>query len=265
MTFVNDLDTLPTKAYLLFGSFIAWSVLFIVINYNVHFQKLSKKENDDIKNRMVSTLHGLYTFFAIGYHFYKDKPEYGSPNTPLQQIIILTSGGYVIYDTLACLYYGLFDMGLVIHHGMVLFGYWACQYYGYSTEGLIGLFYAEASNAPMHFRMMLKQVRLRYTALYELLEILYIAIYFVFRGFFATILFVKTWGTAVCPFAVKLTCSGIWLQSMVYIKEMVGIIKRKRSQFKEKKEKGIEYWWLSENPRLVELSFYKKESRDKIF
>lgn len=265
MTFAADLETLPTKLYLLFGSFIAWSLLFIIINYNVNFQKLSKKENDDIKNRIVSTLHGLYTFFAIGYHFYKDRPDYGTPNMPIQHIIILTSGGYVLYDTLACLYYGIFDMGLVIHHSMVLFGYWACENYGYSTEGLTGLFYAEASNAPMHFRMMLKQLRLRYTALYEFLEILYIAIYFVARGIFSTILFIKTWGTAVCPVSVKMTCSGIWLQSMVYIYEMFGIIQRKRKQYKEKREKGIEYYWLSENPRLVDLSFYRKETKDKIF
>jgi len=214
---------------------------------------------------MVSTLHGLYTFIAIGYHFYRDRPEYGSQNTPLQHIIIITSAGYVIYDTIACLYYKLFDWGLIIHHSMVLFGYWACQYYGYSTEGLTGLFYAEASNAPMHFRMMLKQLKLRYTALYEFLEIMYIVIYIVFRGVLATRLFFDCWAVTQTPLAVKFTCSGIWFQSLFYIKEMVGIVQRKSGQFKERKEKSISYWWLSENPSLADLSYYRKESRDKIF
>jgi len=265
MSFASDLETIETKLFLLIGSFFAWTVLFLIINFNVNFSKLTKKENDDLKNRLVSTLHGLYTFIAIGYHLYRDRPEYGSTNTPLQHIIILTSGGYVIYDTLACIYYDIFDMGLVIHHSMVLFGYWACQFYGYSSEGLTGLFYAEASNAPMHFRMILKLLKLRYTALYELLEIAYIAIYVVFRGFLASILFFKTWQVPQTPVSVKLTCSGIWFQSLFYIKEMIGIMKRKSAQLKERKEKNIQYFWLSENPKLVDLSYYRKELRDKIF
>ena len=131
-----DTEEMFTKIYLVIGSFIAWSVLFLVINHTVYFTKLTKKENNDIKNRIISTIHGLYTFLLIGYHIYRDKPEYGTLNTPIQNIIILTSAGYVIYDTLACYYYNLMDTGLVIHHSIVLFGYWATQYGRYSTEGL---------------------------------------------------------------------------------------------------------------------------------
>jgi len=148
---------------------------------------------------------------------------------------------------------------------MVLFGYWACQAYGYSTEGLTGLFYAEASNAPMHLRMMLKQLKLRYTGLYEFLEMTYIGIYFVFRGIFATKLFFDCWQVPQTPVSVKLSCSGIWLQSMFYIKEMVGILAKKAKQFQERQMKKITYWWLSENPKLVHLSYYRREFSDKIF
>jgi len=260
-----DYENFNTKLFFIVGSFMAWSILFFAINWTLTFPKLTKRENDDIKNRIVSALHGLYAFIAIGYHFWKEQPEYGTTNTPLQHIIILTSAGYVIYDSIACFYYGLYDKGLIIHHSMVIFGYWACQYYGYSTEGLTGLFYAEASNAPMHMRMILKTLKMRYTALYESLETLYLVIYIVFRGIFATFLFFDTWSMAVTPLAVKFTCSGIWLQSMIYIFEMFGIVKRKVKQFMERRQKNISYWWLEENPKLSNLSYYRREIRDKIF
>jgi len=219
----------------------------------------------DIKNRIVSTFHGCYTFLTIGYHLYRDNPQYGTLNTPIQQIIILTSAGYVIYDTLACLYYGLWDAGLIIHHSLVLIGYWATQFYGCSTEGLTGLFLAEASNAPMHLRVILKTFKMRYTALYEFLEAAYLVIYILARGVFATILAINCWITPETPMAIKLTCTGIWGQSAYYIQNMFGLLQRKLTQFVERRNKQVSYWWLSENPKLSNLSYYKREIRDKIF
>jgi len=260
-----DFNNIHTQLYIIGCSLVAWTVLFLAINHNVYFSKLSKKENEDIKNRIVSTIHGLYAFGLIGYHLYRDRPEYGTLNTPIQQIIILTSAGYVIYDTIACIYYKIFDTQLIIHHGLVLFGYWATQYYGYSSEGLTGLFYAEASNAPMHLRVIVKTFKMRYTAIYEFLEIVYLSVYIFARGILGTILFVNTWMTPETPLSIKFSCSGIWTQSAFYISTMFDVLKRKLIQFNERRIKQVSYWWLSENPKLSNLSYYRREIRDKIF
>ena len=117
----------------------------------------------------------------------------------------------------------------------------------------------------MHLRVILKTFKMRYTAIYEFLEIIYLTIYIFARGALGAILFYDTWSQPITPIFVKMSCTGIWLQSIFYIKDMFGIIKRKLIQFNERKTKNISYWWLAENPKLSNLSYYKKEIRDKIF
>ena len=46
----------------------------------------------------------------------------------------------------------------------------------------VTLFYAEVSNGTMHSRVILKNIGLRYTKLYEVLEILYMSTYVIARG-----------------------------------------------------------------------------------
>ena len=46
---------------------------------------------------------------------------------------------------------------------------------------------------------------------------------------------------------------------------MSGILKRKIKHFKERCQKGISLNWFDDNAKLVELSYYKTEGKDKIF
>jgi len=114
---------------------------------------------------------------------------------------------------LACMYYGLVDFGLVLHHGMVMIGYSSAlfQQYG-ATEALIGLFFAEVSNFPMHLRMIVKQFGLRYTRLYEVLELIYMATYMISRGIFIPFtLVIDCVRAELCPIIVKVICVGLFL------------------------------------------------------
>lgn len=42
---------------------------------------IEKKSMDDINNRLVSIVHGLFTFIYATYHLFTEYPEYGSYNT----------------------------------------------------------------------------------------------------------------------------------------------------------------------------------------
>jgi len=99
----------------------------------------------------------MSTFLLTLYHIVNDDPQFGARNINFQQFIIISSCAYFIYDTIACIYYGLVDKGLIIHHTMVMIGYSSAlfQHYG-ATEALIGLFFAEVSNFPMHLRMIIR-------------------------------------------------------------------------------------------------------------
>jgi len=244
----------------------AWTILFLFVNFNLELpSKLGKKKNDDIKNRVVSIVHGLFALFVSGYHIYRDNPQYAEPATNIQHIIMLTSCAYFTYDFLACVYYGLADTGLVLHHTLCLLGIISCELMNNATTGLMGLFLAEVSNFPMHFRCLLRTFKMRYTKLYEYSEILYIATYILARGFCITYLVSTAIFVSETPIIIRLTCLGLWVQSLYFIYEMNGILQRKLKYYKERCAKDISYNWFDENKRLSELSYYRSEGADKIF
>lgn len=132
--------------------------------------------------------------------------------------------------------YGLADTGLVLHHSFSILGYVSSllSQYG-SMVSIGGLFYAEISNVPMHIRMILKGIGLRYTKSYEWSENIYFgnphynsALYIPSRGIFCPILLLlPSILSEMVPIGVKLICLLIVLQSVWYIWAMFGLISRK--------------------------------------
>jgi len=129
----------------------------------------------------------------------------------------------------------------------------------------MGLFLAEVSNFPMHFRVVLRTLKMRYTKLYELAECMYIGSYIIARGIFITLLVITAVPVTTTPIMIRLSSIGLWIQSLYFVYEMSGIIKRKIKHFKERCQKGISLNWFDDNAKLVELSYYKTEGKDKIF
>jgi len=260
------METTEEKLTFFGGAFVAWTVLYIFVHYNLELpSKLGNRKINDVKNRVVSIVHGLFALVVSGYHLYRDNPQYAEPATNIQHIILLTSGAYFTYDFFACIYFGLADMGVVLHHVMCLVGIASCELTNNATTALTGLFLAEASNFPMHFRAILRMLKMRYTKLYEMFECMYIATYIVARGILSTYLVITASPVSETPILIRLTCIGLWVQSLYFIYEMWGIMKRKYKHFNERCHKDISYNWFDDNARVTELSYYRNEGNDKIF
>lgn len=107
-------------------------------------------------------------------------------------------------------------------------GYITGIYYGYgAVDGIYGLYYAEISNAPLHIRANLRILNKKYTKIYELVEMIYISVYVVSRGYYTPIYCVYPCAMSRTPLIIKIICAGIYLQSVFYIIEMFGIVKKK--------------------------------------
>jgi hypothetical protein len=50
------------------------------------------------------------------------------------------SSSYFVYDFFACLYYGLCDMNLIIHHGLCVLGYAVMELEGYGGTEVLSKF-----------------------------------------------------------------------------------------------------------------------------
>ena len=63
---------------------------------------------------------------------------YREVNTISQNLICMFSLSYSVYDLLACLYYGLADTGLIIHHLACAVGFGCAFFTNYGAIDSIG-------------------------------------------------------------------------------------------------------------------------------
>ncbi|CAD8098620.1 unnamed protein product [Paramecium sonneborni] len=247
-------------------SFFIWTSIFAIVNQKVHQKNQPKKVQDDVKNRIVSIIHGCLTFWAAAYIVLVEQPSFGAPNSQTMQFTMIISASYFIYDFLACLYYDLADMSLVSHHSLAICGYAVATISKFGAPSSIwGLMSAEVSNFPMHMRVIFRQIGLRHTKLYQVCEWTYFALYIIFRGSLVPYMVWNTWPESDVPLLVKITATGLFLQSVYFIFEMKKILTRQYFQYQERKKKNIHHFWFSVNPRVQELSYINNQKKDKVF
>ena len=77
----------------------------------------------DLKNRLVSILHGTLGALFGGYWYFVMGESCGSNNTVIEQIVLANTCGYFLYDAVALIYYGLADMAMLFHHTLAVSGF----------------------------------------------------------------------------------------------------------------------------------------------
>ncbi len=155
--------------------FIVWNVLnLIVMNLNLPDKHLKREDMLDMRNRMISIVHGTIGLFLAAYNTYFLHSQCGSENTKFEGFILTFSCAYFAYDFLVMAYFRILDSSMLIHHSICIFGMAFCVLTKSSAWYLIAAeFVSEISNPAMHVRMILKHLGLRYTKAYELAELVY--------------------------------------------------------------------------------------------
>lgn len=166
---------------------------------------------------------------------------FSEPNSEYETFIVMLSLSYCIYDFVACLYFGLADAGLVIHHTLCVLGFGSAILEGYGAiDGIGGLAVAEISNFPMHLRVILRNYGLKYTKSYEFFENTYLLTYILARGLFCPFyLLLPSLQSFNSPILVKIICFSITAQSFYYIIQMTKIVRKKIAQYREMNEKKV--------------------------
>lgn len=240
-----------------------WTLLCVGIERSISG---STKADYDIKNRYVSIFHGLASFLLAGSYLWRTGMSFCDETTYEERLIVLFSVTYFIYDFIACVYFGIWDKSLVLHHSSSIFGFMVAFLSPFGAKlSLYGLFIAEASNFPMHLRVILRTKGKRHTKLYEVMECLYLIVYIIFRGILAPSNVYYCFVCPKTPYIVTAMCLFLTLQSWHFISKMFGIIKKKGRELEERKTKGLSLWWLEVNPALSALSYFNKNTNQGIF
>ena len=136
------------------------------------------EQNTDLRNRLVSFIHGLFAFMFTCYAFLLHRTECGELNTPFQRNVMIWSMSYFTYDLICMHYEGLLDTAMMIHHPLCMFGLFLPTYENISGNFcLMAIFISEISNPPMTMRHLFRLTGRRYTKGYEVAEISFICLY----------------------------------------------------------------------------------------
>lgn len=143
-------------------------------------------------------------------------------------------------------YLGILDWGMTIHHWICIIGMGAVVAMNRDSYYLIAaMFISEVSNPPMHMRMVLRHLGLRYSKSYELSELLYICTYSFSRVFLGIH---NGYNMILCEhvtIVIKVLGVSILLQSYYYIYQMYFIMKSRYREYRERKVKGVKLRWCS--------------------
>ena len=128
---------------------------------------------------------------------------------------------------------------------------------------LVAFGIGELSNPAMHLRMIVKHMGLKYTRLYEVLEIAYFTSFLFGRQLF---LHPGIYNVCVCSeihLALKLMSLTILAQSWLFTVRMTSSIKRRLAEIDERHRRGIKLSWLEPMPaeELEKCDFYKSSMK----
>ena len=84
--------------------------------------KMKRNAYLDMRNRMVSFIHGIGMFVACGHYAATEAYFCGSLTTETEYVILVTSCGYFSYDFLSMAWFGLLDLDMTIHHLLCISG-----------------------------------------------------------------------------------------------------------------------------------------------
>lgn len=231
-------------------SFVFWTTLYIIVEqlplpFVPKGAVVSHSQALDVKNRIVSIVHGLAIAICSAPEFYFHPGSCGDPNTTYQKRVIYTAVGYFLYDFSAMAYYGLLDTAMSFHHWICIIGMSLPLTYGMSANYIVeGAFVAEASNTFMHVRIILRHYGLRYTRAYETMEILFMIIYIFGRLIMGAY---TSWSTTFCEHnavVIKLAAVGLLVQSILFIQQMLGILRKRFKEISDRKKLRIKIRWL---------------------
>jgi len=158
------------------------------------FRKMPKAYKDTC-NRVVCILHEVFCTIAVAIYFATDDNlniKCGQTTTGLEYLIIVISTAFFIYDIFSKKFLGILDSAALLHHVMVIGVTVSFIVNGQGVNFWVGaLFFSEGPMPFMHMRFILRSLGLTRTKAYNLIDDIYVFLYFIGRVLIDTPLFLK--------------------------------------------------------------------------
>ena len=202
-----------------------WTLIQVVIFKcpNLSSYKLERDIHVDVRNRIVSIIHGVTSLFLCTYLTVKSEASCGSAINQSEYVAAAMTLGYFCYDFMCMAWFGLLDRDMVIHHFLSITGMTVTFYSGVNMYTLVwGTAIMEVSNPFLHLRTIFKHLGYRYARSYEVAELTFFFTFVVARMVFGHY-FMYVDGLACEHFNLvgRLLLIGLLLQSYLFVYTMV--------------------------------------------
>ena len=204
---------LPLTA--LFSSLFTWTSLYFCIRIFNH--KCSLRWNNRIVSFMHNSLAGILVFISAICIGPWPLNYMGQKNLPFHIAIITISAGYLLYDTLWCMWYRTGGPLLLTHH--VVSFIFLCSvlhigWYGCETSAAIGL--SEVSTSLWHLQWFLKKSGRYKGHVAKVVDYARVIVYFGARLGLGTILHIHIHATPNLDLIIKLCSYAFYIISIIY-------------------------------------------------
>lgn len=230
-------------------SISVWSLLQVVIFQWPDLSAFNLKHdvNVDVRNRMVSIVHGIVSLCVCTYLTMTSSATCGSQIIQSEYGAGIMTLGYFTYDFLCMAWFGLLERDMIIHHFLSITGMTVVFYTGVNMYTLVwGTAIAEVSNPFLHLRTIFKYLGYRYARSYEVAELTFFFTFFVARmpvGHY----FMYMDGLTCEHYHIvgKALFAGLLLQSYQFVMSMYKILMRRFAEIKERNDKKIKIGWFT--------------------
>ena len=105
-------------------SCLFWSILQVILMQwpDLSVYKIERKTYLDLRNRMVSFIHGLAALILTAYQVFFTDQKCGDATNVMEYLILVNSGGYFLYDIIGMWWFGLLDFDMTFHHSLCIGG-----------------------------------------------------------------------------------------------------------------------------------------------
>lgn len=230
-------------------------------------REITKLQDLDLRNRLVSFIHGLGVIALTLPEFLNGNPVCGELNTAYQRRVLIFSASYFVYDTLAMIYEGLMDKAMMLHHPLSITGLLIPLIYGNQANYTMwAMFITEISNPAMHTRHLIRLSGRIHTKSYELAEVTFIILYIYARFFAVAPVIYLTLTCGENHIILKMACIGLLCQSIFFIFQMYKTMYRRYSEVLARKNHKIKLNWFTPLDKMQQEELeliYKRETKNK--
>ena len=257
---VNQL-ILPLSTYIQILAYsITGFVIFHLVDRYSNIQGVTSRKRYDSINRYISSFYAYIVLILGSYDYFFRSTQCSKYNDSLYTNCITFSIGYFIYDFIVSYKYGILCGVRTLHHTIVILSEYECLVL--NSGGFLitrWALYLEIANPQLQYRFILQNLGKTHTKHYLFWEMFYFASYILSRILYINFAIYFHSNCKNDLTFMMIAEALLLLQSLYLIYYMYKTTRSRLREYKERKSKGISYYWFEINPRVHELHYVQKK------